>query len=60
MLLPKKRKRSVATLITFANNFKDMHDLGITYHEVLVAEWFRHWPVMRETRVQFPFRMKHF
>ena len=54
MLLPKKRKRSVATLITFANNFKHMHDLGSTYYKVLVAEWFCHWPVTRETGVQFP------
>ena len=60
MLLPKKRKRSVATLITLDNNFKDMHDLDFIYYEVLVAEWFCRWPVTRETGVQFPFRMKHF
>ena len=60
MLLPKKRKCSVATLITFDNNFKLVHDLDFIYHEVLVAEWFCRWPVTRETGVQFPFRMKHF
>ena len=60
MLLPKKRKRSVPTLITFDNNFKDIDDLVHIFFEVLVAEWFCHWPVTRETGVQFPFRMKHF
>ena len=60
MLLPKKRKCSVATLITFDNNFKLVHDLDFIYHEVLVAEWFCRWPVTWETGVQFPFRMKHF
>ena len=60
MQLPKKRERSVATLITFDNNFKVIHDLASLYHEVLVAEWFCRWPVTRETGVQFPFRMKHF